>query len=335
MTLIDKPNLAPGEESYAQLRLTQPLCIFRGDRFVIRGEAPPYTIGGGIVLDIMPSKIKRKDREKAADWLETLEKASPEDAAHAFLSQSATGARLRDIAVRTGETIDTVQALMQKGLKAGNILSVDIGDDIFLISSENFNGLRQMLTEELKGFFESQPHRLFMPREELRSRVGGSLPPQLFERVINELLEGGKIDATQDGLSLSGRKAKISGEQQAAKEKMENIFREAAYSPPTFSQAEQELEDPKSAKQMTSLLIEEGTLQKISPTIAYHKEHLEAAISKIRNHFENSDKLGVGDLKDLLGVSRKHAVPLLEYADRIGLTTRVGDHRVLKKKPQN
>lgn len=333
MTLIDNANLAPNEECFAQLRLTQPLCIFRNDHFVIRGETPPYTIGGGIVLDVMPVKIKRKERSKATEWLEKLETAIPEDAVLAFISQRATGTRLRKAATRTGVTVDSVRAIVEKSLEKGEILSADVGDDILLISRKNFDELKIRHLRELTLFFESQPHRLFMPREELRSRLGTELAPQLFEKIFGELIDDGTIEATREGMHLSGRKAHLSKEQQMTKAKMENIFREAAYSPPTFSQAEEQFDNTSNAKQMAALLIEEGTLQKISPTIACHKEHLETARTKIREHFEDSDKLGVGDLKNLLGVSRKHAVPLLEYFDRIGLTTRVGDYRVLKKKP--
>jgi len=332
MTLINMPNLNAGEECFAQLRLAQPLCIFRGDRFVIRGETPPYTVGGGIILDVSAEKIKRKYRNRAADWLEKLEMATPEEAARAFLDQMIMGVGLRELPIRTGETIDRIQAIIQSHIEKGDIQSVDVGDDILLISQKNLDGLKHVLTEKVADFFESQPHRLFMPREELRSRMGSEVVPQLFERVIADLVADKKIESTREGLSPSGRKAQISKEQQAAKDKMESIFREAAYSPPTFSQAQEQFADLASAKKMASLLIEEGVLQKISPTIAFHKEHLGTAVNKIREHFESADKLGVGDLKNILGISRKHAVPLLEYFDRIGLTTRVGDHRVLRNK---
>jgi selenocysteine-specific elongation factor len=332
MTLIDKPNLVPGDECFAQLRLTQPICVFRGDRFVIRGEAPPYTIGGGIVLDVAPAKIRRKDRAKATAWLAELETMDSAEAALAFLSRRPMGARLQDIAVRTGAPLDRIQSVAERSIEKGDTLSVLAGDDFLVVSRECFDELKRKLLDNLTSFFQSRPHRLFMPREELRSRLGTELAPQLFDRVVENLIGDAKIEATKEGLNLSGRTAQISSEQRAEKEKMENIFLEAAFSPPTFSQAEEHFDDTRSAKKMTSLLIEEGTLQKISPAIAYHREHLEAAIAKIKEHFSNVDKLAVGDLKSLLGISRKHAVPLLEYFDRIGITTRVGDYRILKDK---
>lgn len=331
MTLIDKSKLEPGERCYARLRLSQPLCIFRGDRIIIRGESPEYTIGGGVVLDIAPVKGKSKSAERL-NRLRTLEEATPEEAAVAFLEQSRMGAYLTGLAKRTCLPIETIRKFFESKIQAGEALAANVGDDTLLISRPSFDLLGDRLTGELTAFFDSQQHRLFMPREELRSRLGPDLAPQFFEMILDELIAGGKLESTREGVSLGGRKANLTPKQQKAREKMRNIFREAACSPPTFSQVEEQFDDPKTARQMISLLLEEGALTKISPVLAYDTEHIEQAYDNIRNHFSNSDKLQVGDLKALLAVSRKHAVPLLEYFDRIGLTTRVGDHRVLKEK---
>ena len=191
-------------------------------------------------------------------------------------------------------------------------MSSGTGDETLVIGRDSFDNLKNGLMSELTAFFESQPHRLFMPREELRSRLGPTLAPQLFEMSLGELAGAGKIEDTREGVSVSGRKAQITPAQKKAKEKMESIYREAAFSPPTFAQVEEQFDDPKGARRMTSLLLEEGTLTKINPTMAYHAGHLEKASTKIREHFKTAEKLGVGDLKNLLGVSRKHAVPLLE-----------------------
>jgi selenocysteine-specific elongation factor len=329
MTLIDKPKLEPGEQCYARFRLSQSLCIFRGDRIVIRGESPEFTIGGGLVLDVAPVKTKAKADERIR-WLQKLEQATPEEAAMAFLDQNAMGATLTDIAKRTGEPAEILNLVFKEKTHNGELLSKVVGDNTLLISRSSYEELQKKLMRELKAFFDSQTHRLFMPREELRSRLGTDLAWQIFEMLLDELIKNGTLESTGEGVSLRGHKAQITPVQQQAKEKMERIFHEAACSPPTFSQVEEQLGDSKTARKMLSLLIEEGTLTKISPTLAYHKDHLVPAIDKIRSHFKDSDKLGVGDLKTLLGVSRKHAVPLLEYFDKISLTIRVGDHRVLK-----
>ena len=331
LTLIDKPKLEPGDHCYARIRLSQPLCIFRGDHIVIRGESPEFTIGGGVVLDVAPVKAKGNSDDRL-QWLRRLEKATPEEAALAFLDQNSMGVKRTALARRTGEPVEFLQKIIAEKVGNGDVLSVDVGDDTMVVSRSSFENLEKKLISELKAFFDSQSHRLFMPREELRSRLGPELAPQFFEMLLEELIKGGKLESTGEGVSLSGHRAQITPAQQQAKEKMESVFREAACSPPTFSQAEEQLGDAKTAKNMLSLLIEEGTLTKISPTLAYHKDHLVPAIDKIRGHFEASDKLAVGDLKTLLGVSRKHAVPLLEYFDKISLTLRVGDHRVLKDK---
>ncbi len=333
MTLIDKPTLAPGEEGYVQIRPQKPLCVFRGDRFVIRGESPEFTIGGGVVLDVMPVKLKRKDTERAA-WLKLLEEATTPEAALAFLSQKSMGMGLRELAMRMGAPIDRVRAIVEENIRSGAVITSSIGDDMLIIFRDRFEQLKKSVLGEMARFFDAQPHRLFMPREELRSRLGADLDSHLFEKVLAELMRAGELEATRDGVNLGGRKAQITQVERTLKEKIEKAYRDGGFSPPSFSQAEEQFGDARRARQMTSLLLEEGTLTKISPTLAYHKDSLELALEKIKEHFAGADKLSVGDLKSILGVSRKHAVPLLEYFDKIGLTVRAGDHRMLKQKPE-
>jgi selenocysteine-specific elongation factor len=305
--------------------------VFRGDHFVLRGGSPEYTIGGGVVLDVAPTVSRRKRAEKA-QWLELLERASPAVAALAFLAQSAAGASLTELAVRMAEPAERLRDLLSTHIHDGEVVTLGFGGDALLIRRNQFEELKARLVADMESFFTSQSHRLHMPREELRSRLGAGLDTRLFERLLDDLAREGRTEITREGISLRGRKAGLSKTQAALKEAAEKMYREAGFSPPTLSQAEEMLNDPKNARRMISLLIEEGALTRIGATMAYHTESLEDAIEKIRKHFQQAEKLSVGDLKTILGISRKHAVPLLEYLDKIGLTARVGDYRMLKQK---
>jgi selenocysteine-specific elongation factor len=330
MLLYGQSELKPGEESYGQFRCQNPICMFRGDHFVIRAESPEITIGGGIVLDVAPQRTRLKKREKK-DWLTELYSASPAEAALAFLSKEEAAILLRELAVRLGKTLEWVQDLVSKYEENGKILSFSAGDEILLIAQSRFDFVKERALRELGDFFKAQPHRLFMPREQLRNRLGDNFDVQLFERILDNLLQQKELTIGREGISLAGRSAGLTEAQKAIKEKAENLYRDTGYSPPTLSQAEEQLGDPKTAKQMISLLIEEGTLQRISPALAYHREFLDSVLEKTKEHFQANERLSVGDLKTVLGVSRKHAVPLLEYFDKIGLTVRVGDYRISKK----
>jgi selenocysteine-specific elongation factor len=331
MIVFGENEIAPGSEGYVQMRCQKPICIFRGDRFVIRAESPEVTIGGGIVLDVAPQRARVRKRERRA-WLQELDGALPAELARAFLSKEEAAVSLHELAVRLGLPAAMVTELIASPIKEGQVLALGSGEDAVLIAQNRHDFLKERALKELADFFKEQPHRLYMPREQLRSRLSGNLDAPLFERIISDLAESERVQVTREGLSLAGRRAGITQAQKSIKEQVEKIYLEAGYSPPTLMQAEEQAGDPAAAKKMISLLLEEGVLQKISPTLAYHKEFLESALKKIRVHFQTEQRLAVGDLKTVLGVSRKHAVPLLEYFDRIGLTARVGDYRVLKEK---
>ena len=200
LTLIDKPKLEPGEHCYARLRLSQPLCIFRGDHIVIRGESPEFTIGGGVVLDVAPVKAKGNADDRLR-WLRGLEKATPEEAALAFLDQNSMGAKLTGLARRTGEPVDFLQRVVAEKAGSGDVLSAKVGDDTMVISRSSFDNLEKKLISELNAFFSSQAHRLYMPREELRSRLGPELAPQFFEMLLEVLIKGGKLEAAGERLT--------------------------------------------------------------------------------------------------------------------------------------
>ncbi|MBI4831079.1 MAG: hypothetical protein HY801_05895 [Candidatus Lindowbacteria bacterium] len=304
MTLIDKPKLSPGEEAYVQIHLSQPVCAFRDDHFVLRGESPEYTIGGGIVIDVAPLKLKRRELDRA-DWLRQLENTTSDDAALGFLSRKGAGENLRTLAARAGRPIDSVRAVINEKIKSGTVVAFGSGDDVLLIFRSRLEELKKRAVEELKGFFTSQPHRLFMVREELRSRLD-DLGSHMFERILGELTEEGTIEALPEGIRFKGRKAQITEAQKAARMKMETIFREAGYSPPTLSQAEEQFTDPKSAKQMISLLLEEGVLASMlshfSNTSTKSASPPEwAIIASSRTRTTNGQKAGLETIPQLQG----------------------------------
>ncbi|GAB4344439.1 MAG: selenocysteine-specific translation elongation factor [Candidatus Abyssubacteria bacterium] len=334
MSLIDRPHLAPGEQGLAQLKTQKLVCIFRGDHFVIRGGSPEYTIGGGVVLDVAPT-ISRRRRAEKAQWLETIEGASPAKAAVAFLAQSPVGISLTDLAVRTAEPPERLYDVLSPLIRDEEVVTLGTGGDTHLLTRARFDDLKGKVVADMESFFSSQSHRLHIPREELRSRLRAELDSRLFEKLLDDLSKEGRIEITREGIGLRGRKAELSKAQTRLKEAAENMYREAGFSPPTLPQAEEALNDPKNARRMLSLLMEEGALTRIGATMAYHTDSLTEAIEKIKSHFQQTDRLSVGDLKTILGISRKHAVPLLEYLDKIGLTTRVGDYRVLKQKTRS
>ncbi len=329
VVLFGASELVPGEVGYAQLRCQNPLCAFRGDRFVIRGESPEITIGGGVILDVAPDRTRVKRRQKL-EWLKRLDGVAVEETALAFLSQEESAVSLSALAVRLGDPAGKLQERLPASIKKGDIAVFGSGEDLLLISRSRLNELKERALKATADFFKKESHRLFIPKEQLHSRLQASLDSQVFGELLNELVKEHKLAVAREGISLAGRSAGITPAQKSTKEKIERLVRDAGYSPPTLPQLEEQIGDSRSAKQMISLLIEEGTLQRVAPTLAYHKDFLDSALEKIRAHFQRADRLSVGDLKTVLGVSRKHAVPLLEYSDKIGLTARVGDYRVLK-----
>jgi selenocysteine-specific elongation factor len=325
--LFETAELAPGGRAFARFRLEAPLVALPGDRFVVRSYSPIVTIGGGTLLDVDPARMRLKAPARVAH-LRTLETGSPEQVVEEHVRHAGVaGVRLAALAARIPFGPIQGRALLDALLAAGRVVAVD--RDWFL-HVDAVGRLRGLMVGALERFHRAQPLRPGMSREELRGRAGAA-DERVFAHVLAALDAEGAVRVDRDKVRLGSHEVRLSAEQQAAVDRVEREFREAEASPPSPAEAlgragvrGDEEHD------LFQLLLESRRLVRVKESLFFHAEALEAIQDKLVALLRERKEIGPGDIKDLLGISRKYAIPLLEFFDARRVTTRVGERRVLR-----
>jgi selenocysteine-specific elongation factor len=190
--------------------------------------------------------------------------------------------------------------------------------------------LRGLILSALERFHHAQPLRPGMSREELRGR-GGAADERVFAQVVAALDAEGAVRVDRDKVRLGSHEVRLTAEQQVAVDRVEREFREAQASPPSAAEAlgragvrGDEEHD------LFQVLLESRRLVRVKESLFFHADALEAIQEKLVALLRERKEIGPGDIKDLLGISRKYAIPLLEFFDARRVTTRVGERRVLR-----
>ena len=326
--LLEGDQLAPGESALAQLRLDNAVVVLPEDRFVLRQFSPVMTIGGGAVIDARARRHRRDDVE-ARDFLETLESGSREDLLAALAEAMPRGLTLEEIRARTGwlegEIRETVAKLA--GVQKIKIL----GEQPFtMASAAAFEECRQALQQAIEQFHAANPLLPGIPKQDLRGRARRPRT-ELFEAALADLIKAGVVSISGGLVQRAGRAIALSPEEARAKELIVKEFEQAGLTVPSVSAVLGKVQiEATRAQKILQILIREGTLVKVAEDFVYHRAtvaQLRELIARYRK--ERGDRITVMTFKDVAGVSRKYAIPLLEFLDREHVTRRVGDERVI------
>jgi selenocysteine-specific elongation factor len=325
--LVDRAELAPGERTFARFRLEAPLVALPGDRFVVRSYSPIVTIGGGTLLDIDPPRFKRKAPALLAH-LTLLADGAPEDVVEEHVRQvGGTGVRLALLSGRVPFGPDRLRGLLATLEGGGRVVAVE--RDWFL-HRESEERLRAQVQTALEQFHRANPLKPGMSREELRGRAGAA-EERIFAHVLTRLVAEGAVWSERDKVRLASHEVRLSSEQQRVVDQVETDFLRAEAAPPSPEEAlgragvqgDEEHE-------LFQLLVEGKRLVRIKESLFFHARALETIQDKLVALLRERKDIGPGDIKDLLGISRKYAIPLLEYFDGRRVTMRVGERRVLR-----
>jgi selenocysteine-specific elongation factor len=325
--LFETNELAPGGHAFARFRLEAPLVALPGDRFVVRSYSPIVTIGGGTLLDVDPARMRLKAPARVAH-LRTLETGSPEQVVEEHVRHAGlAGIRLGALAARVPFGPVQGRSLLEALLAAGRVVGIDRD---WFVHADSVARLQGLIVTTLERFHRAQPLRPGMSREELRGRGGGA-DERVFAHVLAALDAQGTVRVDRDKVRLGSHEVRLSAEQQTAMDRVEREFREAQASPPSPAEAlgraglrGDEEHD------LFQVLIESRRLVRVKESLFFHVEALESIQEKLVALLRERKEIGPGDIKDLLGISRKFAIPLLEFFDARRVTARVGERRVLR-----
>jgi selenocysteine-specific elongation factor len=321
--------IAPGDRGMVQLRLEAPVVAARGDRIIVRRYSPLDTIAGGLVLDAYPVKHP-VSRPAEVDRLALLEKSDVKAAAARFVAESGlAGVTEDDLRRRLGIGRSELQSTIEELLRGQAAIAASKSPRI-LVEPGVVAALGETVEAELRRFQKKNPLLAGMPKSELREKVSGRAPLEVFELVVQRLAESGRLRASKELLSTADHRIHLSEDESRAREVLVEHYRASGYSPKSLEEIALGAKlDSKLLERIRRVVIKEGTLVQIADGIVFHRDVLEELKSSVRGCKTTRDRIDVAFFKEMAGVTRKHAIPLLEWLDRERVTQRAGNDRVI------
>jgi selenocysteine-specific elongation factor len=318
LVLLEGAGLAPGGSALAQVRLDAPAVAARGDRFVIRAWSPTRTVGGGTVIE--PQGRKRR-RHAGLDALALRESGSLEARVMQQLEQETRPVAARELARALSESEGAVAGSLDV-LRTQNTVAA-VGER--WVAAGRWAGALDGILRAVGAYVARHPARYGIPKGELKSGLQTALDAALFDAAFDALVLQGVLVARGERVRPGAEPWTPPAQTVAALRGLEQKLESAGFAVPENVAWQAAL--GAEASEVLALGTFEGRLVRVSQELTYTAGQIERLRVLLRSHFAAAPALGVAAFKDLTGVSRKYAVPLLEYTDRIGWTQRLGDER--------
>ena len=333
IVLLNQEELEPDAEGDVQILLEEQVSCWPGDKYVVRSYSPVYTIGGGMVLNGSPRKRKRfraENREIFRIYLENI----PENLALFHIDESGyNGLTLDRLAVKMGIFGKPLKKIVERPISSRKIILIE-QEKQRMIAASVYEKLWEKVRTILAAYHKENPLKTGLPKEELRSRLYRGLDQRLFQFLLNDLQKKGEIDQDQALVRLAGHKVSLKEDEKKLRRELETFYQEADLAPPTikevmakFSSYQQDL-----VKEVLAIMIRDNALVKVTEELYFYKPAMGNLKEKLVARLAREGEIDTPAFKDMTGLSRKFSIPLLEYFDKIKVTMRVGDKRLLRER---
>ncbi len=330
-------EISAGDVGPVQFRLESPVACAMADRFIIRSYSPQRTIGGGKVFLPLADKHKRRDIPAAVALIDELKVAGHDRATIASIFIDAggeNGISIFELRAQTGWKKEATEKALAECVAAGGAIN---GGGRFVAVSQ-FDAMKARVLDRINRFHSADPLARGISRETLREQGFRYVPPEVFDSLLALLISEGKLAGDKDLVRFADHQTEMSAEEKAVSGSISATLRDAKLEPPKLADVVAEAiksttVSPPSAQKLVRLLIGSGAMIKVTDEYCFDAEALNELKADLRSYADASTDrtIDVTRFKEIAGVSRKYAIPLLEYFDRERVTVRAGDKRVIMK----
>ena len=328
-------QIAPGEAGLVQLRLETPIAAVAGEHFILRSYSPSITIAGGEILDPLAGKHRGRDLAEVRRNLAILDSDDPAAQLSVFVATSGDlGQRKEDLKARTGWEDSRLVQPLTEAIERGMIVECSG----LLLNPERYASLKAAALDEVEEHHRREPLSRGLARETLRERHFAHVPAEVFRAVLSDLESAGSLVSEKELVRTSAHVLELSGPDAALRDRIDSIYEVAGLEPPSLDEALQAagVSPPQKAhaRKLLQLLLDRGSLVRVQGDLYFHSRpltNLTTTLKQFAVEHPSDPSLDVATFKELAGVSRKYAIPLLEFLDRERITRRVGDRRQILK----
>ena len=330
---IARKDLEPGETGLVQLRLEAPVIACAGDRFIIRRYSPLTTIGGGIVLDSRAQKRKKRDLERASPGLLNLQEAWAQDSGDSlarsidyFVGRGGLrGVSLSELQARSGLTKNAIQKLLESASGLTRFEAADL-----VVSDDSLAELKDQIVDHTRRFHHQNPLLDGIPREELKERFMSWASNSYFNAVLQNLETELRVRASAHTVSHSEHRVTLTPDQEQLQERILATLEASPHSALRVGELATRLgREARDINDVFFFLIHQGRIVRISENLFLTSTQVSQLKAGLLEAYASGTSFSVADFKNLFGLTRKLAIPFLEYLDKSRVTRRVGDRRVV------
>lgn len=307
-----------GTQREIEIAFKAETVLLPGDRFILRRPAPLDTLGGGIVLDIRPPRGRARSPEVPED--QALGVYAP--VLLRVAREGSAGKSMSDLALELGWTAAERDGRLEEMTSRGVL--VRAGERVF--DPGTWRGLEQSLRDALGDYHAREPLRTGMSREELRVAVRRDLAQDVWRALLEESAARGELRLEADRVALATHRVVLSAADRDAGERIEQRFRDAGLDPPDLEDV-LGIESAQRGARLIEVLVSQGRLVRIRDGRLFHAAALVRLRERLKEHARTSRTIDVAGFKELFGVTRRNAIPLLEQLDAERSTRRVGNVR--------
>ena len=329
VALIDRDRLRPGETAPAQLLLSEPAATVWGQPLVIRSESPVVTLGGGVVLDPHAPRLRRNEPAVLDRLAELASSDAVERSAAALYFIGLNDWQPRDLVRAAG--VGHAGAVIDELVRCGELLDLKISPSrVLRVARRALDDLFERIEAVLMKEHEQFPLRTMLDRSRLVHRIAYLGADAVIDAVLAAMCRAGRLRTGERGVALPGRGPQLSNNEQKLLAEIIENYRQSGYQPPSVDEVRsQASKNQQVVPQLIALAAAEGELVEIAAGLYLHGEHERRLRALLAERLSGGEGLTVSQIREILGTSRKYAVPICEHLDRTGFTRREGDKRVL------
>ncbi len=332
LSLLERSEEARATPRLAQLLLAEPVVAVHGQPFVLRIESPPATIGGGRVIGPSLRRLRRTDSTAIAQ-LDRLRSSDPQVRLRGALSFLAPGSWSdRRLCALTGLRATEVETSLAALSASGGLVELPLGPRRTLVMlDESVTTLESRILRALARLHEAHPRQSAIPRAKLVAALPDLENKTLVASLLDRMKTSGKLIGDQSTVAVPGHEPKLSQAERKLKLELAQALKAGGFTPPEVTDLTALAASRATAvPELLALLCEEQRAVEISPNLYLDADTESDLRRRVRDRLSGSATLTMSELRELLGTTRKYSVPIGEYLDRIGLTRREGDVRLLK-----
>ena len=347
--LFQEGGLKPGRQCLIQVFLNDPIVAGPRDHYIIRSLSPTRTLGGGIIIEALEKRLKRTHPDVLKDIAERAKAvATPRDfVEHCVKIAESFAVDEKQVSLRSKIPLKELAALLTDLAGAGRILS--LGAKTY-VHADTAARVKQHLLDVVREFHHKRPESPGISRDlllaeaargegvppslagtESKAKMASPLRKDLFDGLVERLRAEGKLVERKGFLALPEHREQFNDAEQQLLQSIETQFKTHLFDPPGPQEvADQMRITPAQVQRAVRILMEQQKLVRVDQDLLFHAEAVATAKERLVTYIQQNGGLESVKFKYLLDTSRKYAIPLLDYFDKIGVTRRVGYTRLLK-----